>query len=172
MNTLVARIVPSPEVMHTCRMVGEPPTGGAALGAQGSAFVQIGEVAGRLGLSLRTLRYWDEVGLAVPSARSEGGFRLYSEADIERLAVIKDMKPLGLTLEEMGELVELLDRSVEPAVLSVDDLATVVYCLRGYADRTDEAIEKLGRRLAEAHELKQTLRQRIAACEALRARLG
>jgi DNA-binding transcriptional MerR regulator len=44
--------------------------------------MQIGEAAERVGLSLRTIRHWDEVGLVVPSARSNGGFRLYTEADI------------------------------------------------------------------------------------------
>jgi DNA-binding transcriptional MerR regulator len=71
--------------------------------------MQIGEVAERIGLSLRTIRYYEEVGLAVPSARSEGGFRLYVEADVERLRVIMQMKPLGFSLEEMRELLELLE---------------------------------------------------------------
>jgi DNA-binding transcriptional MerR regulator len=71
--------------------------------------MQIGEVAERIGLSLRTIRYYEEVGLAAPSARSEGGFRLYVEDDVERLRVIMQMKPLGFSLEEMRELLELLD---------------------------------------------------------------
>jgi len=49
--------------------------------------MQIGEVADRTQLSLRTIRHYDEVGLVPPSARSEGGFRLYTEADVERLNV-------------------------------------------------------------------------------------
>ncbi|MEI4270969.1 MerR family transcriptional regulator [Klenkia sp. LSe6-5] len=71
--------------------------------------LQIGEVAERIGLSLRTIRYYEEVGLAVPSARSEGGFRLYTEDDVERLRVIMQMKPLGFSLEEMRELLQTLD---------------------------------------------------------------
>jgi DNA-binding transcriptional MerR regulator len=71
--------------------------------------MQIGEVAERIGLSLRTIRYYEEVGLAAPSARSEGGFRLYVEDDVERLRAIMQMKPLGFSLEEMRELLELLD---------------------------------------------------------------
>ena len=71
--------------------------------------MQIGEVAERIGLSLRTIRYYEEVGLAVPSARSEGGFRLYVEDDVERLRVIMQMKPLGFSLEEMRELLDAGD---------------------------------------------------------------
>jgi MerR family copper efflux transcriptional regulator len=70
--------------------------------------MQIGQVAERTGLSLRTIRFYEENGLVVPTARSEGGFRLYSEADVARLDVVKRMKPLGFTLEEMQELLALL----------------------------------------------------------------
>lgn len=71
--------------------------------------MQIGEVAERTALSIRTLRHYDSVGLVVPSARSAGGFRLYTEADVERLLVIRRMKPLEFTLAEMGELLAALD---------------------------------------------------------------
>lgn len=47
--------------------------------------MQIGEVADRTGLSLRTLRYYEEVGQVRPSTRTSGGFRLYSETDVARL---------------------------------------------------------------------------------------
>jgi DNA-binding transcriptional MerR regulator len=71
--------------------------------------MQIGEAAERVGLSLRTIRHWDEVGLVVPSARSNGGFRLYTEADIERLALVKTLKPLDFSLEQMRELLATTD---------------------------------------------------------------
>lgn len=68
---------------------------------------QIGEVAEQVGLSLRTIRYYEEMGLIEPSERSNGGFRLYSDSDIEQLLLIKQMKPLGFTVDEMRELLEL-----------------------------------------------------------------
>jgi DNA-binding transcriptional MerR regulator len=70
---------------------------------------QIGEVAEAVGLSLRTIRYYDEVGIVVPSGRSAGGFRLYTDADIERLRFVKDLKPLEFTLEEIRTLLETID---------------------------------------------------------------
>ncbi|KMS87190.1 MerR family transcriptional regulator [Prauserella rugosa] len=72
--------------------------------------MHIGAVAERTGLSLRTLRHWDEVGLVQPSGRSDGGFRLYTEDDVERILLVRRMKPLGFTLAEMGELLEVADR--------------------------------------------------------------
>ncbi|MFC7430453.1 MULTISPECIES: MerR family transcriptional regulator [unclassified Agrococcus] len=73
--------------------------------------MHIGELADRTGLSLRTLRHWDEVGLVPPSGRSEGGFRLYSPTDEQRVILIRRMKPLGFSLEEMAELLRAMDAS-------------------------------------------------------------
>ena len=66
--------------------------------------LQIGEVAEQVGLSLRTVRYYEEVGLLSPPARTEGGFRLYGEEHLDQLKLIKQMKPLGLSIEEMRAL--------------------------------------------------------------------
>jgi MerR family copper efflux transcriptional regulator len=81
---------------------------GRMTGTPRGELMQIGQVAERTGLSLRTIRFYEENGLVIPTARSEGGFRLYSENDVARLDVIKRMKPLGFTLEEMQELLTLL----------------------------------------------------------------
>jgi DNA-binding transcriptional MerR regulator len=74
-----------------------------------SDHMQIGEVAERTGLSLRTIRYYGEVGLVPPSARSEGGFRLYSEGDVARFRIIMRMKPLEFSLDEMKGVLDLFD---------------------------------------------------------------
>ena len=68
---------------------------------------QIGEVAGRTGVTQRTLRFYEEKGLLQPSERMDGGFRLYSDEDVERIVQIKEMQNLlGLTLAEIREMVE------------------------------------------------------------------
>lgn len=68
---------------------------------------QIGEVANRTGLSLRTVRYYEAVGLVAPSGRTEGGFRLYTEPDIQRLLLIRALKPAEFSLEELQEILSL-----------------------------------------------------------------
>lgn len=72
--------------------------------------MQIGDVAARTGLSINTIRQHDETGLVAPSARSPGGFRLYTDSDVERLLIVRRMKPLGFTLDEMRELLNATDR--------------------------------------------------------------
>ena len=74
-----------------------------------AATMHIGEVAERTGLSLRTLRHYDEIGLLAPSGRTEGGFRLYTEDDLQRLMVIRRMKPLGYSLAEMQDAMAVID---------------------------------------------------------------
>jgi MerR family transcriptional regulator, repressor of the yfmOP operon len=68
---------------------------------------QIGEVADRTGVTQRTLRFYEEKGLLTPADRMEGGFRLYSEADVERIRLIKQLQQLlGFSLAEIKEMVE------------------------------------------------------------------
>lgn len=71
--------------------------------------MHIGEVAARTELSLRSLRHWEEVGLLHPSGRTDGGFRLYTEDDVEKILVIRRMKPLGFSLEAMRAVMDDLD---------------------------------------------------------------
>ena len=75
-----------------------------------AAFLQIGEAAERTGLTQRTLRFYEEKGLLQSPTRMEGGFRLYSEEDIERIEQIKQLKQLlGFSLADIKEMLEAED---------------------------------------------------------------
>ena len=63
---------------------------------------RIGEVADRTGLTRRTLRHYDDLGLLVPATRSSGDYRLYGEDDLLRLLQIQNLKALGLSLPEIA----------------------------------------------------------------------
>jgi DNA-binding transcriptional MerR regulator len=84
--------------------------------ATGRDVHQIGDVAERVGLSLRTVRYYEEAGLLRPVSRTVGGFRLYDDDAIERLLLIRKMKPLGFSLEEMRALLTLRDELAAPGL--------------------------------------------------------
>ena len=117
---------------------------------------QIGTVAEMTGLSIQTLRHWDEVGLVPPSERSEGGFRLYSAIDIQRLLVIRRMKPLEFTLDEMRHLLDSIDLLADPGSPENQRMAAADY-IRECHRRATDAIQRLRKRLAYAEELTEML---------------
>lgn len=117
--------------------------------------MQIGELAERTGLSIRTLRHYDEIGLLRPSARTEGGFRLYTADDESRLLLIRRMKPLGYSLEQMGELLTVVDG------LEADpDNAALRERFAGIRDEAQQRREDLRRKVAAADEFVAQLEAR------------
>jgi DNA-binding transcriptional MerR regulator len=69
--------------------------------------MRIGELADQAGVTPRTIRYYEGLGLLGPSEREGHGFRYYTEAELTRLKKIDVLKQLGLTLEEIGEVIPL-----------------------------------------------------------------
>jgi DNA-binding transcriptional MerR regulator len=118
--------------------------------------MQIGRVAQRTELSIATLRHYDEVGLVAPSARSDGGFRLYTEDDVQRLLVIRRMKPLEFTLDEMKNLLASLDTLANPNASTTDKSAASDF-IRNCHTRAEESVLRLRRRLGYAEELTELL---------------
>ncbi|MCF3961969.1 MerR family transcriptional regulator [Streptomyces fuscigenes] len=146
---------------------GTPPDGTpGAPGAPGAlppgTHVQIGEVAARTELSLRTIRHYEDVGLVTPSARSQGGFRLYTEGDVQRLMVIRRMKPLGFTLEQMRELLAVTDRLDAPEPPDASERARLAARLAEFEEATATRAAELRVQLARAEEFAETLRARAA----------
>jgi DNA-binding transcriptional MerR regulator len=71
--------------------------------------VQIGELAKKLEITTRTIRYYEEIGLMGPPERLGGGTRMYNRDDVLRLKFILKLKELGISLKEMQELAENFD---------------------------------------------------------------
>lgn len=123
------------------------------------AHIQIGRAAELTGLSVRTLRHYEEVGLIVPSARTTGGFRLYTDDDLTRLRVIRRMKPLDFTLEEMRQLLHALDLLAAPET-ATEHREDAANTLATFHQRAEEAVRHLRKQLAYAEELTDTLAAR------------
>ncbi|MGW0790538.1 MerR family transcriptional regulator [Streptomyces sp. NPDC002911] len=123
--------------------------------------MQIGEVAARTGVSLRTIRHYEETGLVIPSARSQGGFRLYTETDVARLMVIRRMKPLGFTLEQMRDLLDATDRLDAGDTVDAGEREALVARVRVYEQAAAEQVEKLRVQLARAEEFAAALGARL-----------
>jgi DNA-binding transcriptional MerR regulator len=124
--------------------------------------VQIGQVAERTELSVRTVRHYDEVGLVVPSARSAGGFRLYTEDDVAQLLLVRRMKPLGFTLEEMRLLLDavaVLEGRPDGDTPTTPDAARTL--VTGFRDRARARCDELRTELARAEELAERLAAQV-----------
>ncbi len=125
-----------------------------------AAVMHIGEVAARTELSLRSLRHWEEVGLVQPSGRTEGGFRLYTESDVDRILVIRRMKPLGFSLDEMKAVMSELEVLEDPRA---DDVArsSARDHLAQVQDDAAERRVRLARQLDMADEFIGLLQSRV-----------
>jgi DNA-binding transcriptional MerR regulator len=79
--------------------------------------LRIGEVARQTGFSIKTIRYYESRGLLEQPPRTQGGYRLYGPEEVARLRFVQRAKLLGLTLEEIKELVELAVRCNEGEIV-------------------------------------------------------
>jgi DNA-binding transcriptional MerR regulator len=122
-----------------------------------TSLLKIGEVAERVGLSLRTIRFYEEAGLVVPHSRTEGGFRLYSVAAVDRLEIIKRMKPLGFSVEEMVEVLGTLDTLSDPATDPAAGTALAGQ-LDAYSERVETKAADLLAKAARGREFARHLR--------------
>jgi DNA-binding transcriptional MerR regulator len=119
--------------------------------------MHIGELADKTGLSLRTIRHYDEIGLVKASGRTEGGFRLYTEQDYSRLILIRRMKPLGFSLDEMIALLSIID-TLQGGGPEGSDSATRSQ-LDDFIAQAVERRQKLHDQLGMADEFLELLRQ-------------
>jgi DNA-binding transcriptional MerR regulator len=124
--------------------------------------MQIGEVAELTGLSLRTIRHYEEVGLVTPDTRSQGGFRLYTAADLRRLRLIRQMKALGFSLDEMRTLLSLLAPGRADAAAARPTEEQQLDPLRDFSRTADHRCGELRARLGAAREFLATLDERRA----------
>jgi DNA-binding transcriptional MerR regulator len=123
--------------------------------------MQIGEVAEQTGLSLRTIRYYEEVGLVSPSSRTTGGFRLYSDSDVARLRLVRRMKPLDFSLEEMKDVLSVLDGLEAHDPIS-EDHHQLVGRLEMYREVTTSRVTALREQLEIAEGFASDLRREIS----------
>ncbi len=121
-----------------------------------SRLLRIQEVAAETGLTPRSIRYYEEVGLLRPAARSEGAYRLYDASDLERLQAIKRLRDdAGLSLQEIGTVLEDEDSrmAARAALKTTDDPIRRAAILRG--------------RLASVERLQATLTPKLERLKAM-----
>jgi DNA-binding transcriptional MerR regulator len=133
--------------------------------ASEQAYLQIGEVAERTGVTQRTLRFYEEKGLLNPPSRLEGGFRLYSEDDVRRVDQIKRLQGLlGLTLADIKEMVEAeeVKTQIRAEYRRDADVSERRAKLAKAIEVTERQVEIIDQKLAALHEMKSGLEQKLA----------
>jgi DNA-binding transcriptional MerR regulator len=106
---------------------------------------KIGELARRTGLTVRTLHHYDEIGLLSPAERSDGGHRVYDEADVQRLYRIVSLRSLGFPLDAIAQALDserfdpraAVDDHIHRLEAQVAREQQLLQTLRGLRDRLD-----------------------------------
>jgi DNA-binding transcriptional MerR regulator len=144
--------------------------------AETQRLLRIQEVASELGLTTRSIRYYEEIGLLSPAARSEGAYRLYDTSDVERLRFIKALRDdAGFSLAEIAQLVE--DEAARArsrdAFVRTEDRAERRALVADSLDRADRQIhllqakiDRLAAMVAAAGERRARLQARLADLDA------
>ena len=127
---------------------------------------RIGELARETGLTVRTLHHYDQLGLLSPLSRTEGGHRCYTSGDVRRLHRIVALRSLGISLEEIGTL---LDGEPDPTGLLRRQLDVVEERIRKASDlraRLLDVLNNLGRNAEpSARQLLQLIEETVAMNE-------
>jgi len=129
------------------------------------AYLQIGEVAERTGVTQRTLRFYEEKGLLRPPSRLEGGFRLYSEDDVRRVEQIKRLQTLlGFTLADIKEMVEAeaVKMQIRAEYRRDAEISERKEKLAKAIEVTERQVAVIDQKLTALQDLKAHLEQKLA----------
>ncbi len=135
-----------------------------------SELERVGEIAERLGVSPRTIKYYEELGLIRPETRSPGGFRLYGKEGAEQLERILRMKSIGYSLAAIRELLATRDAAQEADKITV--ISNTMERLKDREREVTERIQQMRKDLKQAEALREELGRDIALCQRRIQELG
>ena len=135
-----------------------------------SELERVGEIAERLGVSPRTIKYYEELGLTRPETRSPGGFRLYGKEGVEQLERILRMKSIGYSLAAIRELLATREAAQEADKITV--ISNTVERLKDREREVTERIQQMRKDLKQAEALREELGHDIALCQRRIQELG
>lgn len=141
---------------------------------QGEEYARIEQVAARTGLTKRTLRYYEEIGLLAPPTRTEGGYRLYSESDVLQLQRIKRLKDLlGFSLAEIREIAQAEEQRAQyrAAWAHETDPHARLTMLERSMELVRRQLDLVEEKLSGLEEMRSNLRAKLTSQEQGRAEL-
>lgn len=135
-----------------------------------SELERVGEIADRLGVSPRTIKYYEELGLIQPETRSQGGFRLYGKEEVQQLERILRLKSIGYSLAAIRELLATRNAAQEADKVTV--ISDTMERLKNREWEVTERIQQMRKDLKRAEAWREELRRDIALCERRIKELG
>lgn len=134
--------------------------------------LQIGELSQQTGVAIKTIRYYEEIGLLVPASRGENRYRLYDPKDIERLRFIRSARALGFSLHEIAQILAARDRYEPPC----DHVMTLIQNHIAEIEIRIRELEQLKSDLASLYkagqELPEDIDMRSCVCHLIRTGLS
>jgi len=118
-----------------------------------SELKQIGEVANNLGINAKTIRYYEEIGVVPKAQRTENGYRIYRQVDIDRLAFILRARELDFSLDDIGEILALREEGEAPCLYVTELVAKQIASI----DAKIAALNQLRHELEEIERLAQSI---------------
>ena len=112
--------------------------------------MKIGQLSAKTNCKIETIRYYEHIGLLPEPGRSEGGYRIYNEDHLKRLAFIRRSRELGFTIEEIRALLNLVDGGV----YTCGDIKAI----------TMEHVESIRQKIADLKKLEKTLSRIASQC--------
>jgi len=116
-----------------------------------NAALIIGELARRTGTKVETVRYYEKIGLLAPPGRTQGNYRIYSEADLARLSFIRRTRDLGFSIDQIRMLLSLSDDASRDCA-TVDAIASA-------------HLAEIERKLIDLASLRREIAALVASCE-------
>ncbi|QJR81206.1 Zn(2+)-responsive transcriptional regulator [Alteromonas pelagimontana] len=116
-----------------------------------SSTLKIGELAKEAGVTVDTIRFYENKGLLAPLQRSQGGYRIFAQSDKERLLFIQRAKKVGFTLDEIGELLEL---QLHPGDHTCEEVK----------HHTQQKIDQVSEKIGELVRIQRSLQRLHTAC--------
>jgi DNA-binding transcriptional MerR regulator len=116
-------------------------------------YQQIGELARSLGVTARTLRLYEQLGLIDPPQRTDGGIRFYTKEDIRRIKFVLKVKELGLSLKQMQDLAEIYRQTKTEERI----MPRLIELLDSHTDAIHRKIEKLSSLARDIAEFRKSI---------------
>jgi len=133
------------------------------------AMFQIRELSTKTGVPPKTIRYYEQVGLLPPAKRTPNGYRVYGNADVERLQFIRSARSLDFTLDEITEILAFRDRGTPPCQYVMNVLHNQINEIQAHILRLGQLRDELKNLYDAGRRLPDDVQMRTCVCHLIQS---